>query len=61
MAPRLLAVNSEEMGFDGFCNSYLIRRGEGGGSYGRASPLGVFGRNLEESKPSETWRAPAFY
>lgn len=23
---RLLAVASEEMGFDGFCNSYLIRR-----------------------------------
>lgn len=31
MAPRLLAVNSEEMGFDGFCNSYLIRKGGGGG------------------------------
>lgn len=26
MAPRLLAITSEEMGFDGFCNSCLIRK-----------------------------------
>ncbi len=45
MAQRLLAITLEEMGFDGFCNSYLIRRE---GVLWHVSVLGVFGRNLEE-------------
>lgn len=53
----------EEMGFDGFCNSYLISR-EGEREGGReggclVSPLSVFGRILEPSmKPVKLKSAP---
>lgn len=58
MALRLLAITSEEMGFVGFCNSYLIRRE---GVLWHLSLAWVFGRDLEENKPSKAQCAPAFY